>query len=155
MNALVVYYSRTGNTRKAGRAMADLLECGELEIESREDRRGAGGYVRAGIDAMRKRSVPIADVGRDLKAFDLVVVGTPVWAFTVASPVRTFMEQYAKDIRRIAFFCTMGGSGSARTFRVMEELAGKKPEAVLALTEKDVKTSLQDKAGPFVESLTK
>jgi flavodoxin len=154
MNALVVYYSRTGNTRKAGKAIARRLECGEVEIAERKDRTGAGGYFRAGLDAMRRRSTPIEAIDTDIKAVDLVVVGTPVWAFTVAPPVRAFLEQHAGEIGRIAFFCTMGGSGDRRAFRAMEDLAGKAPAAVLALTERDVKGALEERIEPFVAALS-
>jgi flavodoxin len=138
MKTLVVYYSRTGNTRKVAAAIAAAAGADIEEIVEEKDRRGVRGYLAAGRDAVRKQQTPICAAARDPAAYELVIVGTPVWAFTVAPPVRTYLAAHAAALRRAAFFCTLGGSGADRTFRAMREVCGRAPAATLALTEKDV-----------------
>ncbi|MBM3309675.1 MAG: hypothetical protein FJY77_05405 [Candidatus Altiarchaeales archaeon] len=136
MKTLVVYYSRTGNTRKAGKKIAGMLNADVEEIVDLKDRSGILGYMLSGRDASLNRQAEIK-TSFDASLYDLVVVGTPVWAFTVSSPVRTYLLQNKDKFRELAFFCTQGGSGGKRAFKAMEQLSGKKPAAVLELNEKE------------------
>ena len=56
-NVLCVYYSRTGNTRTAMEEIAKALGAELVELEDSVDRSGWGGWLRCGLDAMR-RTVP-------------------------------------------------------------------------------------------------
>ena len=104
-----------------------------------KDRCGSRGCLVAGKDAALKRLTEIKPTEKDPAAYELVVIGTPVWAFTMAPAARTYISEHRAAFQKVAFFCTMGGSGDERTFKAMAELAGAKPVAVLALREKDVK----------------
>jgi len=147
MNVLVVYYSRTGMTRKAGEAIADALReagCQSVEIEEivePKSRKGAVGFLGAGRDATLKRPAVIEPIKADVSSFDLVVIGTPVWAFTCATPVRTFCEKHGTEAHQVAFYCTMGGSGDRQTFQAVESLCGRPPVATLALIDRHVKAN--------------
>jgi flavodoxin len=148
MKTLVAYYSRTGVTRKAAEDIARWLGADIEEIIDAKPRGGVIGWLGAGKDASLKRLAEIAPVGRDPAAYELVVVGTPVWAFTMAPAVRTYITRYGQALKRVAFFCTMGGSGDKRTFRHMAGLTGSAPLATLALIEKDVR---EDRCGRQIE----
>ncbi|HOX07876.1 MAG TPA: flavodoxin [Planctomycetota bacterium] len=154
MRALVVFYSRTGNTRKVAQALARELGAEAEKINEPETRGGLLGYLLAGRDAALKRLTPIEPLAFDPAAYDLVVLGTPVWAWTMASPVRTFLTEQAAKLKGVAFFCTQGGSGAERAFRQMEELAGRKPVATLALLEKELKGDFGAKVKEFAKKLT-
>jgi flavodoxin len=154
MKSLVVYYSRTGNTEKVATDIARLLGSDMEKLVEKNDRSGIAGYLKAGKDAMLKKNAALAQLQHGVGEYDLVVIGTPVWAFTMTPAVRTYIDHARGQVHDIAFFCTMGGSGAKRTFREMAETAGKTPVATLALTEKqlgseDSETLLQG----FVEQL--
>ena len=153
MKTVVVFYSRTGNTRKAAQALARELGAEVEKITEPGSRAGFLGFLGAGRDAALKRLTPIEPLAFDPAAFDLVVVGTPIWAWTMASPVRTFLAQNAEKLKSVAFFCTEGGSGHERAFRQMEELAGKKPLATLALLEKELRGDFGAKLKEFAKAL--
>jgi flavodoxin len=155
MKTLVAYYSRSGNTRKLAQAIAKELGAEIEEITEPRDRAGVFGFLGAGMDATFKRATPILPFKADPSGYDLVVVGAPVWSFTVASPVRTFLEQFGKGLKAVAFFCTVGGSGQARAFREMERLAGKKPSATLAILEKELQGDYGKKVREFADALRK
>ncbi len=143
MKTLVVYYSRTGVTRKVAQAIAGHISADIEEIIDTKDRSGPMGYLIAGKDSAMKVKTPIQPPQKDPAGYDLVIIGTPVWAFTMAAPVRTWMLDFASKCRQVAFFCTEGGSGDERTFRDMEDIAGKAPLEKLVLKDKDVKADLQ------------
>ncbi len=123
MRSLVVYYTRTGNTRKAAEAIA--AACGGDLEEIREvgaRRSGIVGWLRAGRDGMRKRSVTIEALRRHAGDYDVVFVGSPVWGWNLAPAIRSYLEAADVGSRPVAFFCTMSGSGETGTFASMRSL---------------------------------
>ncbi|MFC1742108.1 flavodoxin family protein [Nanoarchaeota archaeon] len=138
MKALVVYYSRTGTTRKAGKAIASELKCDVYEITSPVKRGGPIGYMKCGREGMRKMLTKIDAVKNDPAEYDIIVIGTPVWAWNMSSPVRTYLRDNKDKFKKVAFFCTMGGQGDDKTFASMKEECGKEPVATLALITKEV-----------------
>lgn len=135
---LVVHYSRTGNTRRVGRAIAEALGADVEEIRDRTDRSGIPGFLRSALEALLRSFAPIDRPRRDPADYDLVVVGTPVWTGSVSSPVRTWLWLERDRLPAVAFFATVGGGGSERAFGQMREIAGKAPVATLSLSQRDL-----------------
>jgi flavodoxin len=135
---LVVYYSRTGATRRLAEALANALQADIEPITDRENRSGIFGYLRSVAESLQKRGASITPMNTDPASYDLVVVGTPVWAWSVSSPVRSYLAAYRGHLPDIAFFCTMGGRGSERAFEEMQAIAGKASRANYALTAREV-----------------
>jgi flavodoxin len=154
MRALIAYYSRTGNTKALAREIRVTLGGDLEEIVDRTNRRGILGYLRSGRDGWLNRRSKLAPTAVDPSAFDLVVIGTPVWSASLSSPVRTFLLDHAKTLPAVAFFCTMGGRGSDRVFQQMEAICGKPPIATLARTERQLAVSdLPDAVVAFASRL--
>lgn len=149
MKALVVYYSRTGNTRKAGEDIARELGCDVEEIVDTVNRAGPIGFIMAGKQASSKGLTKLKPFTKDLSQYDLVVIGTPVWAATMSSPVRTFIVENKDKLKNVAFFITLGGTGEASTLQGMEEACGKKPMATLTILTRDIKP------GAYLDALKK
>lgn len=162
MKVLTVWYSRSGNTTKAARAIMRALEDqGEVTVENQElkevgtQREGVLGWLKSGRDAMKRRDVQMRPVLFNVADFDLVVIGTPVWAFTMTPAVRKFCAEHGPQCSRVAFFCTMGGKGDERTFREMAQVCGKEPVATLALVDTDVNDRDQSKLTQMAESFAR
>jgi flavodoxin len=126
---LVVFFSRTGTTRVLASTLARMLSADLEEICDCTERRGAMGYMRCLADSWRKRPAEIVPAGLDTSQYDLVVVGTPVWAGSVSAPVREYLLENRLKFRHVAFFCSFGGLGSQAAFDEMRALAGKAPVA--------------------------
>lgn len=140
MNILVVVYSRTGRTREVGQRIAHAFGDSLQEIRDVRSRRGPFGYLRSAMEAGRRQTPAIEPFSIDLSAYDLVILGTPVWAGHMAAPMRTFLEQHKQQLARIAAFCTLGGSGAPRTLAEIAEVAGQAPVAQLALRDAEIQT---------------
>lgn len=138
MKTLVVYYSRTGFTKKVCLELAVKLQAEVEEIIDTKSRKGIVGWLNAGRDATRKLSTLIAQTQKDPAQYDLVVLGTPVWAWTMTPALRVYLGKNKGKIKKAAFLCTMGGNGDVGTFQGMEELLGLKPVSTLALKTKQV-----------------
>ncbi|MGC9314083.1 MAG: flavodoxin family protein [bacterium] len=151
--ALVVYYSRTGNTREMAKKIAAELNCEIEEIIDKTDRSGIFGYIYAGYQAMRKKLSPIETPRKNPADYDILIIGTPVWGFTLAPPIRTYLKANSGVARKIAFFCSMDGSGDEKTFKALEEAAGQKPVATLSTDKHERKDGYGAKIKVFIEKI--
>ncbi|MEI7826782.1 MAG: hypothetical protein WCI87_03175 [Euryarchaeota archaeon] len=155
MKPLVVFYSRTGSTKQVGEALAQTLNCDSEELVDTKKRSGPLGYVRAGKDAQAKTLTTLADIKHDPSAYDLVILGTPIWARTLSSAMRTYITNNKSKFKRVAFFCTQGGTENQQLFDEMEALCERHPVNVLALLEKEVKEgAYQEKIHQFADGLS-
>lgn len=50
----------------------------------------------------------------DLKPYDRVYVGTPIWCGTMAPPLASFLALQTWEGKRVFPFCTHGGGGKGR-----------------------------------------
>ncbi len=133
MKALIVYFSRTGRTRKVAEAIASLTGSDLEEIREKRGRGGPLGWLKSGMESTRGTLPNIEPLDNDPASYDLVVIGTPIWASNASSPVRAFVNQYKDRIREAAFFCTGDGNDSDEAFKGLEELLGRKPQATMDL----------------------
>ncbi len=132
---LVVCYSRTGNTRRLADAIVEATGWDLDPIVDVRNRSGLVGFLRSGFEAVGQRHTRLVPFRRNPRDYELVVVGSPVWGKSVSVPVRTYLAQHARDLRRVAFFVTYGGSGSEQALQQMEKLAGQSPRATIAVTQ--------------------
>jgi flavodoxin len=131
MKTLVVYYSRTGNTRGVAQKIAQILHADLDEIIDKKKRSGIMGYLSAGKDAMTKANIDIS-YKLNPAEYDMVVIGTPIWGFTITPAMRTYLKAHSGSIKKAAFFATSGGSEFDKTAQEMEQLSTK-PVARLLL----------------------
>ena len=105
---LCVYYSRTGNTEKLMKEIAQELKCELIRLDDGVDRAGLTGWLRSGMQAMARRvpQVKPFETAFPLDVYDLVIIGSPVWAGRCSAPVRSFLGQYGGEIRRAAYVLT-------------------------------------------------
>ncbi|MCK4533092.1 hypothetical protein KAU39_04845 [bacterium] len=151
MKTLVLFYSMTGKTGKIANEIAVKLNSDIEEIFDKKNRNGIFGHLAAGKDAVLKKFTEIEEVKKDLSQYDLVIIGTPVWAHGMTPAIRTYLSK--NKFNKLAFFCTQGHTGEKRTFREMEEMT-KQPVAVLSLMKKEIKNNqYQEKVREFCDKL--
>lgn len=151
--ALIAFHSRSGNTRRVAQALARRLDADLDEIRIVQPLKGALGYAMCAIEAIACLAPALRPASKDPAAYDLVVIGTPVWFWSLSSPVRSWLERHPMRKKRVAFFCTMGSSGALRVFATMQRLIGRKPVATLALTDRQVDAGADAEIDAFVISL--
>jgi flavodoxin len=152
---LVVYFSRSGYTRTLARRIAELSGGDLEEIQEPHGRRGWRGYVRSLVEAVTGQATAIAPGDRRPADYDLVVVGTPVWASSVSSPVRAYLLEHRGQLRQVAFFLTQGGHEHRRVFRQMETAALRAPVAALAMRDGELDAGLEEPVLRFVDDLAR
>lgn len=156
MKSLVVFYSRTGNTAKIAREIADGLNCDIEEIIDTKDRSGVLNYLTSSRDAMGKALTVLEDPTNDPAGYDLVIIGTPKWANHVSTPVRTYLNQNQEKFKELAFFCTVGGDDFTGPINDMIELSRKSPVATLGVRGKDFKNgTYHSRVEEFIKAIKK
>ena len=154
MKILVVYYSRTGNTKKVCQELAARLGADCEEIIATKSRSGIWGYLMGGRDAAKNTPAVIKPVKYDPGQYDLVVIGTPVWVGTMPPAIRTYIAGNNDKLKNVAYLCTMGGRGGDKTILAMEEQSGKKGTASLILLTKEIqKDQYSEKLNQFAAQL--
>jgi flavodoxin len=143
---LVVYYSRSGHTEFVARQIAARCHADLERIEDSASRDGVLGSLRSALEAIFRLRPSIQRARRRPGDYDLVIVGTPVWFWSVASPVRTWVHRHRSELDNVALFCTCGGSGHANAMDDLEALSGRPALARLALTERAVPQCQRDPA---------
>jgi len=151
---LVVYFSRTGYTRSVAQEIARATGADCESIEERSTRSGLLGYWRSAREALRGSAADIEPAAVNPRDYALVILGTPVWARNISSPVRAYITKHKRDFQRIALFCTQGGSGGDQVLRKMSELCEQSPIATACFNDSEIDRDLhRAKVETFVAAL--
>ena len=151
---LVVYYSWTGHVEKIAKELAKELGADTDKIEPVKGYEGKEGYNRAGKESMFGKKPDIKS-SKDPSAYDLVIVGSPMWAFSVSSPVRSYISQNKDKMKKAAFYSS---SGSPFPFALwsMERTYGKKAVSKMKLREGEIdRGEYKEKLKRFIEEIKK
>lgn len=126
MKPCVLYFSRTGNTKRMAEAIAEAVKAPAFDMTSSE---------------------PLVE------DFDLLIVGTPVEGFRPAKETVEFVERLPKtEGKKSILFCTYT-LWKGRTFGILKkELSRKGYETILDVSTKGMKPDLP---ADFSDSLNK
>ncbi len=150
---LVVYYSRTGVTKRLALAVAERLGADVEELADTKNRRGVAGIISMGVDSVFRRPAEIAAVERDPGDYDLVVIGTPACVWRTAPAVRRYIVRSRERLPEVAFLVT-AILMTRSTLRDMAALCGRAPIARLARTSGQVrKGAFEEEVARFVGEL--
>ena len=156
MTILIIFYSRTGTTKTVANFLSKNISCDSEEIFDTKNRKGFFGYLKSGKDAMMKKLTILEKIDKDPGSYELIVIGTPIWASNMSTPIRTYIVENKEKFKRVAFFCTEGGRGGKKCFERMTELCDKDPVATLEINSKDIKSETYlEKVKEFTNELKK
>lgn len=129
MNALVAYFSATGTTAKAAKALASAAQADLYEIKPAVPYTGADlawmdERSRSSVEMNDKRSRPgLADTDAPIARYDVIFRGFPIWWYTAPTIINTFLESYDFTGKTIVLFATSGGSGLGTTASDLQDSA--------------------------------
>lgn len=115
MKSLVVYYSLTGKTKLVAQAIAEALNATLAEITETKPRKlGPLIYLIGGFAATINRGSKINPLDVDLKQYERIFIGSPIWNSRPAPAVNSFIYQTNFEGRSIIPFFTMYGDNSKK-----------------------------------------
>jgi len=124
MKALVLYYSRTGNTKFVAEEIAKATKADIEEIIDKKKRTGIVGWVIAGYDANRMKQANIKKLKSNIKKYDTIFIGQPVWAWTINPAIRALFDKNDLSGKKIVLFCTMDGQNDGHCLEHTEAILG-------------------------------
>lgn len=128
MKILIVYYSLDGNTDYAARKIADATGADILRLYTKKayPDTGAKKFICGGMSAVMAQRPKLKSYEADLNAYDMIVIGFPVWASTITPPLRSFIAENRKILKtkEIAVFACQSGQGAEKAFEKMKKCIG-------------------------------
>lgn len=125
---LVAYFSASGVTEKvaetfAKAAGADLYEIKPKVPYTSADLDWTNQKSRSSVEMNDPFSRPeLADTSADVKTYDVIFVGFPIWWYTAPSIIKTFLETYDFGGKVVVPFATSGGSGLGKTAEDLQKI---------------------------------
>ena len=118
---LVAYFSASGVTAKVAETLAEAIGADIFEIEPKvpyteADLNWMDKKVRSTIEMSDPASRPEIAAKRDnMKDYDTIFVGFPIWWYVAPTIINTFLESYDLTGKTIIPFATSGGSDIGKT----------------------------------------
>lgn len=119
---LIVYYSRTGNTKAVAELIQEKVGGQLVQLETTEERPSNYREEVAQnqqeqenqVEPELKTSIP------DFEEYDRIFIGAPTWSMALPQAVVTFLNNNDFDGKTVIPFNTNGGYGAGSTFDQIE-----------------------------------
>lgn len=133
---LVTYFSATGTTAKAAEILSDAIGADLYEIRAKVP------YTKADLNWMDKKSrssiemndksfrPEMEDSDANIKQYDTIFVGFPIWWYVAPTIINTFLESYDFSGKKIIIFATSGGSGFGNTLEELQVSVSETAEVI-------------------------
>lgn len=120
---LIAYYSYSGNTKAIAEKIKEITGGDLFEIKPvNEYPRNYTDVVNQAQKEKEQGYLPELTDNIDIFQYETIYIGTPVWWYTFASPVRTFLSENDFTDKTIMPFCTHGGGGASATYTDIEKI---------------------------------
>jgi len=125
LRILVVYYSFEGNTKLIAESMAEEMDSDILKLEVvKPISNDKTKYIVGGKQVILKERPKLIPYEFKAENYDVLFIGTPIWAWNYAPALRTFFYENSIKNKKIALF-SCEGSSNGKTFENMKKtLAG-------------------------------
>jgi flavodoxin len=126
MKAAVIYYSYDGNCGLIAEKIKAVLNADVLELKAQDNkkRKGLVKYIWGGRQALFHAKPPLKPYTISIEQYDLIIIGSPVWAGGPVPALNTFLGQTRIRDKKIALFCCHAGSKG----KIFEKIKNMLPE---------------------------
>ena len=160
MKIALVYYSLDGNTAFAAEKIGQRLGADILRLKPVKEypTEKIAKYFWAGNSASFQESPKLIPYYFDINMYDVIILGTPIWAGTFAPPLRTFIHAQVWEGRKVAFFACCSGSGTEKCFQQLHhETCGSIKLSTLRLIDpmRNAGTELDTAIAGFCEGISR
>ncbi|MBR2083005.1 MAG: hypothetical protein IJ876_08425 [Elusimicrobiaceae bacterium] len=108
---LVIYYSWTGHTQDIAQQIVALTHGDEYRIQTQEKFKSSPAfYARIKKELNSKIYPPLTGTMPDVNGYDTIFVGGPVWWYTMATPLYSFLGQMDFKGKKVIPFSTQGSN---------------------------------------------
>ena len=123
MKAAVVYYSRSGITKKIAEKVQAKFHADMIFVEPEKK---YGSFPSAIIRVIREKKGKITPAPKtpaaDFSGYDTVFVGFPVWAATIPDFLQEYLRRADLAGKRVIPFATAGNNGREESLAALKAL---------------------------------
>ena len=120
---IVIYHSYSCHTKMIANIIKKKLDCDVLELEPKYE--FSSDYDEVVKEYQNnekdKSTVEIKDINIDLDNYDEIIIGSPVWWYSITPIVREFLKENNLEGKTVIPFATNAG-WLGRTFKEIEGL---------------------------------
>lgn len=156
MKKAVVFYSLSGNTQAAAKEIAEGIGADliELKLVKPFPTEKSKQLALGGMQAMFGMKPAIQELSKNVKEYDVLILGTPIWAGTIAAPVHSFLNKYQVLDKIVAVFTFSGGGDNKRCIaKLSKRLPRLIVEVALANRDSDLAIHNADKIHHFIKEV--
>lgn len=156
MKKAVVFYSLSGNTQAAAKEIAEGIGADliELKLVKPFPTEKSKQLALGGMQAMFGMKPAIQELSKNIKEYDVLILGTPIWAGKIAAPVHSFLNKYQILDKIVAVFTFSGGGDNKRCIaKLSKRLPRLKVEVALANRDSDLAIHNADKIHHFIKEV--
>jgi len=129
---LILYYSRTGNTKLCCEALQKELGADMIEIKDLKNRSGGWGFFTGAVGSMFDVHTDLDPVKPDLSPYKNIIIASPIWTGTLSTAIRTLIDKNQFDGKKVLLFTTTNAAekekyiekGKARVAQRGAQVAG-------------------------------
>ena len=124
MKVAIIYFSLDGNTRYVAEQMAEQLNADIIPLKPLKDY-PTGKFSKffwGGKSAVFAEKPELEKYDFNADAYDLIILGTPVWAGTFTPPLRTFISGNDLRGKKVALFACNSGGDAEECFSKITKL---------------------------------
>jgi len=103
---LILYYSRSGNTRAACEVLQKELGADMIEIKDRNSRSPGFGIVAGMLKTILNLQTDTDPATVDMTPYKTIIIAAPIWAAKFGLAMRSFVERNRFDGKRVIVFIT-------------------------------------------------
>lgn len=140
MKICIIYHSESGNTRNVAQHIAPVFDAKMIEVCDEASYLPLTRFLVRCKMARGEEKTPIAPASADVSEYDLVVFGSPVWAFKPTPVIHAAIDSLKGCMGKpaVAFFTHGGRPGQTdETFKSWIEQKGMVLVAVTGIHQND------------------
>ena len=163
MNALVVYFSLTGNSKLLAESIADATGAAIESLEPVDplphiDPDKNSKFLWGGFYAKVGKKPPLKQLEHDIADQEIIFLCSPIWSWTLNPVMRSFLHSHDLSGKKVAICLTSGRGASPKAIKRYKAAIPEKAELLDVIEFKEPKEfdpeGAKQKVGAWAKKLT-
>lgn len=125
MKNTVLYFSRSGVSKRIAGKVAKKLDCKTIEITDDVSWKGIFGFMKGGFYSLNKKITKVSlENDYNPAEADNIILVVPLWAGGTAPAGYSFLQKEIGNIKKLYLVVSSDGSAPDKAFLKLEEMVG-------------------------------
>jgi flavodoxin len=142
---LILYYSRTGNTKMCCETLQKELGADMIEIKDLKNRDGGWGFFTGALGSMFNVHTKIDPLNPDLSPYKNIIIASPIWTGTLSTAIRTLIDKNRFDNKQVIMFTTTNAAEKEKYIEKSKDRVASRGAQVVGYFQVVVKSEVDGK----------